>query len=104
MVKKSIINIIKAYITKLQKNGIIVDSAYLYGSYAHDAFTIESDIDILIITDSKEDSDIVSGKAWNLTRDINPKIEPYIVAKDRFYQYKNNPLFDIIKQEGILIQ
>ena len=102
MAKKSIISTIKDYLYKLQENGILIESAYLYGSYARNEDTEESDIDLLIITDSNDDSDTLSGKVWNLTRNVDTRIEPYVVAKDTFYQ-SNNPFFDVIRQEGILI-
>ena len=50
MVRKEIINNIKKYLFLLNKEGIHVDKAYLYGSYAKETESAESDIDLMIIS------------------------------------------------------
>jgi predicted nucleotidyltransferase len=63
--------------------------------------TDESDIDIMIVTDSEDD--YLSGKIWNLTRKVNSKIEPFLVGKKRFDNNKDSPLIDFVKRTGLEI-
>ena len=85
----------------LKKENIPVYKAYLYGSYAKNNFTEDSDIDILIIT--KKHIDIkLKAKAWSLIRKINTKIEPYFV---NIHDFQNNEsiISSIAIEEGIEI-
>jgi predicted nucleotidyltransferase len=47
MAKREIIEILKQYIFILRSEGIIIDKAYLYGSYLANTATDDSDIDII---------------------------------------------------------
>jgi len=101
MVKREIIEILKKYIFVLRSEGISIDRAYLYGSYLSNTATDDSDIDVMIVTDSEDDYQ--TGKIWSLTRKVNSKIEPYLVGKRRFYTNENSPLIDLVKRTGIEI-
>lgn len=101
MVKREIIEILKNYIFVLRSEGISIDRAYLYGSYLSNTATDDSDIDVMIVTDSEDDYQ--TGKIWSLTRKVNSKIEPYLVGKRRFYTNENSPLIDLVKRTGIEI-
>jgi len=101
MVKREIIEILKKYIFVLRSEGISIDRAYLYGSYLSNTATDDSDIDVMIVTDSEDDYQ--TGKIWSLTRKVNSKIEPYLVCKRRFYTNENSPLIDLVKRTGIEI-
>jgi len=101
MAKREIVEILKKYIIVLRSEGIIIDKAYLYGSYLSNTATDESDIDIMIVTE-KED-DYLTGKIWSLTRKVNSKIEPYLVGKRRFFNNENAPLIDLVKRTGLEI-
>ncbi len=103
MAKNEVIEILKLYINLLRAEGIFVDKAYLYGSYLNDSATSDSDIDLMIVTDN-EDDDYLAGKIWKLTRNINTKIEPYLVGKKRFYSNDNSPLVDLVKRTGLEIK
>lgn len=101
MAKREIIEALRKYILVLRSEGIIVDKAFLYGSHLSDTVTIDSDIDIMIVTD-KEDDDL-TGKIWSLTRKVNSKIEPYLVTKGRFDNTVHSPLIDLVKKTGLEI-
>ncbi len=89
----------------LNANNIKVYKAFLYGSYARNEATEESDIDVLIVSPEfdKRDDRIV-GKTWRLVTEIDSRIEPYIVGYDKFISDQDSPLLQIIKKEGIEVK
>lgn len=101
MANREIVEILKKYILVLRSEGITIDKAYLYGSYLSNTATDDSDIDIMIVTDSEDD--YLSGKIWSLTRKVNSKIEPFLVGKKRFYNDEDSPLIDFVKRTGLEI-
>ncbi|MEA1874152.1 MAG: nucleotidyltransferase domain-containing protein [Bacteroidota bacterium] len=101
MAKREIVEILKKYIFVLRSEGIIIDKAYLYGSYLSNTATDESDIDIMIVTENEDD--YLTGKIWSLTRKVNSKIEPYLVEKGRFLNNEDSPLIDLVKRTGLKI-
>ena len=103
MVKSEVIEALKLYVNLLKSEGIFVDKAFLYGSYLTDSATSDSDIDLMIVTENEND-DYLAGKIWKLTRNINSKIEPFLVGKNRFYSNDNSPLVDLIKRTGLEIR
>jgi len=102
MVKTEIIEVLKSYIYLLKSEGIIVNKAFLYGSHLSGTATGESDIDLLIVTENESD-DYLVGKAWKLTKKINPRIEPLLIGANRFYGNDDSPLVDSIKKTGMEI-
>lgn len=104
MAKREIIELLKRYITLLKSEGIIVEKAFLYGSYSSETETDDSDIDLMIVTNNKDaDNDFIVGRIWQLTKRINTKIEPFLVGQDRFDKNNYSPLIDLIKEKGIKI-
>lgn len=101
MAKREIVEILKKYIFILRSEGIIVDRAYLYGSYLSNTANDNSDIDIMIVTENEDD--YLSGKIWSLTRKVNSKIEPYLVGKRRFNSTDTSPLIELVKTTGLKI-
>lgn len=102
MVKKEIIETLKKYINLLKSEGIVINKAFLYGSYLTDTATDHSDIDLMIVTDNADD-DYLAGKIWSLTRKVDSRIEPFLVANGRFYSNNNSPLVDLVKRTGLEI-
>ncbi len=101
MAKREIIETLKKYILILRSEGIVVDKAYLYGSYLSNKATDDSDIDVMIVTESEDD--YLTGKIWSLTKKVNTKIEPYLVGKGRFKDNIDSPLIDLVKKTGLEI-
>ena len=102
MAKNEVIEILRLYLNLLKNEGVYVDKAFLYGSYLKDTATSDSDIDLMIVTDN-EDDDYLAGKIWKLTRNVNSKIEPFLVGKNRFYSNDDSPLIDLVKRTGLEI-
>jgi len=104
MVEKSIIEIIKKYLELLKDEGVIIDRAFLYGSYAKNQFNSESDIDLMLVSgviDSSNDN--IIGKIWALTQKVNSRIEPFLVSADNFYNDDVSPIIQLVRDEGIEI-
>lgn len=104
MDKRTIMEIIQNYLKLLGNEGILIDKAFLYGSYSTNSETENSDIDLLIVSKEFDASDdLLIGKIWYLANKINSKIEPYIVSSKRFNSDESSPLIQLVKQEGIAI-
>lgn len=85
-------------------SGIPVQKAYLYGSYRNNNATENSDIDILVISDSFENNDKLRAKAWLLTDQVDARIEPYTISLKKFLNDDVSPLLHIIREEGLEIK
>ncbi len=104
MDKFEIINQLKQYILLLSAEGIVVNKAFLFGSYSNNTASEDSDIDLLIVSDNNsENNDLLIGKMWLLTRKINSKIEPFIIGADKFSNENDSPFIQLIKSTGIQI-
>lgn len=101
MAEREVVELLRKYILLLRSEGVSVNKAYLYGSYLSNKATDESDIDVLIVTETEDD--YLTGKVWSLTRKINSKIEPYLVGKARFNNNIDSPLIDLVKRTGLEI-
>jgi predicted nucleotidyltransferase len=102
MDQQEVIDIIRKYINILNQEGIGIDRAFLYGSYATGEVNAESDIDVLLVSNTyNETEDSIVGKTWMLTRKINPRIEPWLIGRDRFLNDIDSPLITMIKARGI---
>ena len=104
MAKNEVIELLKKYCILLNSVGIPIEKAFLYGSYSRNQATIDSDIDVMLVSsafDSDDDSSNI--KAWSLTRKINSRIEPYTVGLKQYLNDDNSPLLQVVKKEGIEI-
>jgi predicted nucleotidyltransferase len=105
MVQRDAINIVKQYIKNLNAGGIIIQFAYLYGSYARNEATIESDIDVLLVSDVFDTTDdLILSKPWSPKFRNDFRIEPIAIGTKRFETDDISPIIEIAKQEGIRIQ
>lgn len=97
--KKIIYQKIKDYIKVLEENGIDIWRVYLYGSYATNRFTSESDIDLAIFW-NKDDIDGFQEDAqlMKLTRKVDLRIEPHSFARLDFDE--TNPFVREIITKG----
>ena len=105
MSKKEVINILRRYCNLLAVSGIPVEKAFLYGSYSRGTPTIESDMDILIVSSVFDQlNDTAKAKAWRLTDEVDHRIEPYLIGMNRFLTDDISPILQIVKKEGIEIK
>ena len=105
MSQKEIITKLQQYIQGLNNNGISIDKAYLYGSYARNEATEESDIDVMLLSKLFDKNfDNIAGKIWTLSKDYDILIEPYMVGTNKFQTDEYSPIFEIVRREGIEIK
>lgn len=83
--KRLIYSIINDYIKCLNNNNIRLWRLYLYGSYAKNSFTEQSDIDLAVFLD-KDDIDGFDDDAMlmKLTRLVDTRIEPHSFSRNDF--------------------
>jgi|SRR6056297_793928 len=105
MVQNEVINIVKQYIKNLQKGGINISFAYLYGSYAKNTNEQNSDIDVLLVSDDFDtDNDIILSTPWLPKYRQDFRIEPIAVGMKRFENDDCSPIIEAAKREGIKIE
>jgi predicted nucleotidyltransferase len=102
MVKREIINIINQLIDRLSQEGIYINYTYLYGSYAKGLQSMDSDIDVMLVSDIFDnDDDKTIGKVWRISKSIDLRIEPYTIGLNKFKTNDTSPLLQIIRTEGV---
>ena len=95
---------LRIYVDILVKEGIEIDKAFLFGSYARDDKTKESDIDIMLVSKIfDQPDDQLIGLVWRLTRKVDSRLEPYTVGLNQFNTDNISPLLQIVKKEGVEI-
>ena len=104
----NVTNILEMYHKQiLELFGTRLTRIVLYGSYARGDFTVDSDMDIMILADIEPDEvSHYSDKVFDLTYDFEQKygseINPCIQSDKTFNQWKNvYPFFMNIEKEGI---
>ncbi len=105
MVEQRIIEIAKSYINELKNNGIEITAAYLYGSHTTNQATVESDIDILLVSPQFEnqDEESILAKIWFSKIRTENRIEPILINSNRFERDDYSPIIALVKEQGILI-
>jgi len=99
------INIARIYLSVLYEAGIVIDKAYLYGSYARNEATDDSDIDLLLVSKQFDtDDDYVLSTPWLYCTKVDHRIEPLSVGLKKFAADDASPIFEIIRQTGIEIK
>lgn len=105
MSKAEVINIIREYLNVLKQEGIVIEKAFLYGSYARDEASESSDIDLLLVSSLFDtDDDYVLSKPWVYTTKVDHRIEPLAVGLKRFQTDDVSPILELVRQEGIEVQ
>ena len=98
--KNEVIEKVKAYKTLL-KNHFNMHSVYLFGSYAKDNYSEDSDIDVAVVVDQADgDFFAVNPLLWKLRRQIDDRIEPIIIEK----KYDDANFLDEVIRTGIEIK
>ena len=105
MAQSEIIELLKKYCTLLNISGIRVEKAFLYGSYARGEAGPDSDIDVMLVSESFDNNDPEANiKAWSFTRKVDTRIEPYTVGLHQFLNDEVSPLLQMVKQDGIEVE
>lgn len=99
VIEDSVVDVVKKYIQELQKNGIAIQEAIIFGSYAKGSSKEGSDIDVALVSpaftgDRFEDR----RRIVPLRRKIDSRIEPIPFRPDDFQEGGN--FIDEIKRTG----
>ena len=102
MVDPEIRDIILRFVETLNKKGIHVEKAVLFGSYASGNFRPSSDLDLAIVSpdfgkDKFEEGKMLLQMAWR----IDPRIEPILISSKSYENDTWIPLIYEIKENGI---
>ena len=102
MDKKQVIGYIYNLVTILKSQGVSINKAFLYGSYAYGIPGDETDIDVALVSDMFEgDFDELAGNIWVTSKKVNIRIEPYLISKTKFNIDNVSPIINVIKTKGI---
>jgi predicted nucleotidyltransferase len=104
MVDPEISEIISRFVHILTTNGIRVEKAILYGSYATGRVHPGSDLDLAIVSpdfgkDRFEEGKLLHRLAWR----VDPRIEPIPISSASYEKNTWIPLIYEIRQKGIEI-
>jgi len=93
-------------VTSIQNN-VAVQKIYLFGSYADDTYTDESDLDLCIITslDGMRKIDVLRQIRKAILRDVDMPIDLLIYEQDEFEQRSSltTTMEHKIAREGVLL-
>ncbi len=104
MSQREVVEKIKRYCSLLTMRGIEIDRAFLYGSWARNEASENSDIDVMLISSMFDTFDpAIKAKAWRLTEEVDLRIEPYTVGIKKFQEDSFSPLVQVVKKQGIEI-
>ena len=104
MSQREALKVVRQYVRLLNESGFAIYKAFLYGSYATNQASADSDIDVLLVLKTFDDSGLeMKTKAWELTRQVDTRIEPYTMGMKKFLSDDISPLLLIVKKEGIEI-
>jgi len=95
------LSLAKSYIDTVQKSGVMVNQAYLFGSYAKGKVLEGSDIDICVISPDFGKNYYEEKRLLNkLALQTDPRIEPVAYSPTDF-QNKYDTLVDEVTRFGI---
>ena len=105
MVDPKVRDIILRFIEALNKKGVHVERALLFGSYASGNARAGSDLDVAIVSpdfgkDRFEEGKMLFQVAWR----IDPRIEPVPISSKSFENDTWVPLIYEIRQKGIEVE
>jgi len=105
MAEKTVVILVQRFLKRLLQEGIPIEKAFLYGSYASGEENEESDIDVMVVSEVFDNNDDRAvGKTWRISYSVDVRLEPYTVGKKRFLNDKFSPLLQLVKKEGLEIQ
>jgi len=105
MDKREVIRTIKTFGKALRKHGIRVDRIVLYGSHASGKASLDSDIDVAVISRNFGKDRVDEGMAlFRIAGTINNRLEPVPIS-DQSYEHDTwIPLIYEIRKTGIEVK
>ncbi|WP_085440419.1 nucleotidyltransferase domain-containing protein [Magnetofaba australis] len=106
MVAQSVIETVQGYLDALKRQGVPVEFAVLYGSFARGEQHEWSDIDLMVISPlfdaPKKSADV--DLLWLATLDSDVRIEPVAIGAQQWREDDSIGLIEIARREGQIIQ
>lgn len=107
MAKDPVLEIIRQYLRQLDRTGIRVRQAILYGSWARGDTRLDSDIDLVVISpqfDDITDRDLID-RLWEITALVPEawRIEPIACGERQWLEDDTSPILEIARREGEVI-
>ncbi len=105
MVERTIISVIKRYLTALESVGIHAHRAVLFGSFAKGQPNEYSDIDLIVIApefDGPREFDMVKN-LWRTKVFADNRIEPIPCGEKEWETDQSRPILEIARREGLVI-
>jgi predicted nucleotidyltransferase len=102
VVEPKVLAVIRDYLSAVQRRGIRVSRAILYGSWARGEAGPDSDIDVLIVApefDEASGADLVD-VLWQLRASTDSRIEPLAVGEREWREDDAHPIIEIARREG----
>lgn len=97
MDKKTALRLARDYVRFLaSRNYYRIKEAFLFGSYAKNHFSDDSDIDVALVLEGYKDTVMELSNLMRLRRNFDLRIEPHPIAKEDFRD--DNPLSREIKK------
>ncbi|MFH1741502.1 MAG: nucleotidyltransferase domain-containing protein [bacterium] len=81
-IDQSVLSIAKEYLQVLREHNICFESAWLFGSYAENRSTEESDIDIALVMEDVAGRFLKEVELMKYRRNIDFRIEPHILSAE----------------------
>ena len=101
MGKNQALKIIRKFVKRLRQEGIAVDRAILYGSFAVGKERRDSDIDVAIVSRDFGKDRVEEGMVLHrIAGKVDPRLEPVPVSVDAFENDTWIPLIYEIKAKG----
>lgn len=102
-IKPEIKKILRKYLTAIDQQGIKIDKAYIFGSFAKGRTKPWSDIDVCLVS-SQFGKDIFEEGVMlaKMARKVDLRIEPHAFNPREFAE-KYHPLAAEIKKHGVLV-
>ena len=97
MSKNKIKKIIQNYVRALSDDGFVFSEVYLFGSHATGKATVESDLDLAIITQKKNIHWSDRATLWRLAGKVNSLVEPLLLTQNDFKNGSTTMAFEVRK-------
>jgi len=105
MVNAVILTIIQGYIEEVNKRGVRISKAVLFGSYAKGQENPDSDIDLLLVGpdfDPRPSRALVA-ELWRARAKTDSRIEPVAVGNKTWEEDDADLLIEVARREGVPI-
>ena len=106
MLEQSVLTAVRAYISAVKAQGILVELAVVFGSHATGRAHAWSDIDLLVVSpqfDDMKDRSYIN-LLWHLAARIDSRIEPVACGSRQWREDDSSAIIEIARREGEVLE